>query len=401
MIDFQLTDEQRMFQDTARRFAREVMLPVAESADRRVGGAGDGHVSRDAYLRLFADAARTGMHAMLIDTEFGGAGRSNLENAIVQEELGAVDVGLASSLNLTMTVPTMIAAGAAPAQRRTWMEEIVGSDQHVLAGALNEPGVAGSELFCPSPDPAIGIRTRAVRVGDNYVINGTKAGWVSNGGIATAYVVFARTGSDGPALTTTSAFYVRANSPGLRTGPRTELLGMRTAWHAELFFDDVTVPASSMLGLEDHGLQLMGSSSAGMAVGLAAGFVGLARTAFELALEYSGQRLSWGVPIRQHQAVALQLADALVELQTARLLVWDAAVAVDSSSSEAAWKVAAAKTHAVDVAIANAERAVKIHGATGVAAGAGPEKLLRDAWTGYSCDFTKEVLRLGIISAFG
>lgn len=397
MIAFQMTDEQQMMQNMARRFARDVMKPIADSADR----SRDGHTDSDAYLRFFSQATKTGMHAMLIDPEFGGAGRSCLDNAIVQEELGAVDVGLASSLNLTMTVPTMIAAGATETHRRTWMQEIVGSDHHVLAGALNEPGVAGSELFCPSADPALGIRTRAVRVGDEYVINGTKAGWVSNGGIATAYVVFARTGSDGPALATTSAFYVRADSPGLSTGPRTELLGMRTAWHAELFLNDVTVPAACMLGVENHGLELMGSSSAGMAVGLAAGFVGLARTAFEVALEYSGQRLSWGMPIRQHQAVALQLADALVELQTARLLVWDAAVAVDSGTADASWKVAAAKTHAVDVAIANAERAVKIHGATGVASGAGPEKLLRDAWTGYSCDFTKEVLRLGIISALG
>ena len=397
MIDFQLTDEQQMMQSVARGFARDVMKPVADESERcRIDG-----TDRDLYLQFFAHATKTGMHAMLIDEEFGGAGRTCLDNAIVQEELGAVDVGLASSLNLTMTVPAMIAEGATQALRRAWMEDIVRSDHHVLAGALNEPGVAGSELFCPSADPALGIRTRAVRVGDEYVINGTKAGWVSNGGIATAYVLFARTSSDGPALATTTAFYLPADSPGLSTGPRTDLLGMRSAWHAELFLHDVRVPAAHILGAENHGLELMGTSSAGMAVGLAAGFVGLARTAFETALEYSGHRLSWGVPIRQHQAVALQLADALVELQTARLLVWDAAVAVDNKTSDVTWKVAAAKTHAVDVAIANAERAVKIHGATGVASGAGPEKLLRDAWTGYSCDFTKEVLRLGIIAALG
>ena len=143
-------------------------------------------------------------------------------------------------------------------------------------------------------------------------------------------------------------------------------------------------------------MELMGGASSAMAVGLAAAFVGLARAAFEQALAYSGERVSWGVPIRRHQAVGLKLADAAVDLQTARLLVWDAAAAVDRGDPAAGWKVAAAKTHAVDVAIANAERAVQVHGGAGVSRGVGPEKLLRDAWTGYSCDFTRDVLRLNI-----
>ena len=395
MIDFQLDDEQQMMRDTARTFAAREMAPLVELAERESGG----HVDRASYLAFFRAATEIGLHSMMLPVEYGGTGRSCLDNALVQEELGAVDVGLGSSLGLTMTVPNMIVVGGTEDQKREWLSELVAADDHVLAGALNEPDVAGSELFCPVADPSLGIRTKARRDGGDYVITGAKAGWVTNGGIAKSYLVFARTASDGPAMATTSAFYVPADTPGLSTGPRTELLGMRSSWHGELFLDDVRVPASRRLGEEHRGLELMGAASAAMAVGLAASFVGVARTAFDLALAYSNERMSWGQPIRRHQAVSLHLADAAVDLQTARLLVWDAAVAVDRNDPAAAWKVAAAKTHAVDVAIANAERAVKLHGAAGVARGIGPEKLLRDAWTGYSCDFTKDVLRLALADA--
>jgi acyl-CoA dehydrogenase len=336
---------------------------------------------------------------MLIPEEFGGAGLGCVENVIVHEELGAVDVGLSGALNLIMTIPNMIAVGGTPDQRSRWLTTFAQSEGHVLAGALNEPDVAGSELFCPIDDPALGLQTRARRDGDQYVISGAKAAWVSNGGVADTYLVFARTSTDGPAMVTTSAFLVPAGTPGLGVGARSELLGMRSSWHAEVSLDEVRVPADHRLGEEGRGLELMGAASAGMAVSLAAGFVGLARTALDASVAWADQRQSWGIPIRRHQAVSLRLADMAVDLQTARLLVWDAAVAVDRGDPSARWKVPAAKTHAVDVAIANAERAVQIHGATGVSRGAGPERWLRDAWTGWSCDFTRDLLRLQIADA--
>ena len=392
MISFNMSDEQAALRDSVRRFAENDLRPAVAEAERA-----DGHVGREAYLALFARSCDFGLHALLLPPDCDGGGATVLDNAIVQEELGAVDVGIGASFNLTMSVPAMIVAGASDALRTRLLREIVAANDHVLAGALNEAEVAGSELFCPTPDASIGIRTRAVRDGDHYVISGTKAGWVSNAGVAKAYLVFARTGPDNaPAMTSTSAFYVPAGLPGVSTSKRTELLGMRTSWHAEVRFDNVLVPVENLLGAPDRGLELMGSASAGMAVGLAASYVGVARAALQLAVEHSGTRMSWGVPIRKHQAVALKLADMAVEVQTARLLVWDAATAVDHGHREAAWKVAAAKTHAVDVAIACSQRCVEIHGALGVARGVGPEKLLRDSWVGYSCDFTRDVLRLQI-----
>ncbi len=399
MIELSPSDEQRDMIDVARRFAGERIAPVVEAAET---AGGNGHVSRRDYLDLYARAAAIGLHALLIPEEYGGAGRSTLDNALVQEELGAVDIGIGASLNLTMSVPALIVAGASDDLRSEVLTAFVEADDHVLAGALNEAGVAGSELFCPDPDPSLGIRTRARRDGDDYLVTGTKAAWVSNAGVAKAYLVFARTGpDDAPAMASTSAFYVPASTPGVSTGARTELLGMRSSFHAEVLLDDVRVPAAHRLGEENRGLELMGAAGAGMAVGLAAGYVGVARRALDLAVGYAGERRSWGVPIGRHQAVALKLADAAVDVQTARLLVWDAALAVDAGDPAAAWKVAAAKTHAVDVAIANAGRAVEVFGASGVARGVGPEKLLRDAWVGYSCDFTRDVLRLQIAGELG
>ncbi len=391
MIDLTPTDAQDEIRATARRFAEREMAPLVAAAARA-----DGHVSRDDFRSLVSSATTFGLHSMLIPEQFGGAGLGCIDNVIVHEELGAVDVGLGGALNLIMTMPNMIAVGGTDEQKDHWLRMLATTDGHVLAGALNEPNVAGSELFCPIDDPTLGLQTMARRDGDDYVINGAKAGWVSNGGVADTYLVFARTSTDAPAMMTTTAFLVPADTPGLQIGARSELLGMRSSWHAEVVLDDVRVRVANRLGEEGRGLELMGAASAGMAVSLAAGFVGLARTALERTVAWSNERESWGQPIRGHQAVSLKLAEMAVDLQTARLLVWDAAVAVDTGDPAAMWKVPAAKTHAVDVAIANAERAVQVHGATGVSVGAGPEQWLRDAWTGWSCDFTRDVLRLQI-----
>ena len=392
----ELTDEQRSLRATARDFAAREIAPVVARAERR----GDGHLDAEEYLAVHRAGTRLGLHAMLLPEEFGGGGLGAFELALVAEELGAADVGLAAGLNLTTAVANLLVAAGTAEQRGRLLPAIVAADDHILAGALNEPDVAGSDLFCPDPDPSLGIRTRAVLDGDRYRINGAKAGWVTNAGVAKAYFVFARTALDEPASTSTTMFYVPAATPGLTVGTRSDLLGMRSAWHAEVLLDDVEVPVVDRIGEEGRGLEVMNMASGAMVVGLAAAFVGLARGAHEATLAYAGERRSWGVSIRQHQAVALQLADGAVDLRSARLLVWDAAMAVDRGDIGALpVALPAAKARAVEVAIANAERAVRIHGAMGVTRGVGPEKCLRDAWTGWSCDFTGDLLRLGIAGA--
>jgi alkylation response protein AidB-like acyl-CoA dehydrogenase len=387
--------EQQALTEAVRSFARDQVAPAVQAAE-----APGAELSPDGYAGLMRTAAGLGLPGLLIDPRYGGGGGTHLDNALVAEELGAVDAGVASGLNLTMTVPGLVAAAGTAGQRERWLPPVA-AGAHILAGALNEPSVAGSELFNPGPGARPGLATRATRVDGGYRLDGAKVPWVTNAGVATAYIVFARTAQDRPAAESVSAFWVPADTPGLSCGPRSHLLGLRTGFHAEVVLDGVQVPETARIGPEGGALPLLMTATPGMAVGLAAVFVGLARAACEQALAYTSWRRSWGRPIREHQAVALELAEMAVESRAARLLVHDAARALDAGAcaEELAVAVPAAKTRAVDAAIACAQRAVRLHGATGVTAGAGPEKLLRDAWTGYSCDFTREMLHLAIAAA--
>lgn len=400
MVDLRLSEDEVALRDLARLVATRQIAPAVEKADL----AGDGHLDRDVFRSLVRAAGQAGLLGLLVPEEYGGAGQGAMAAALVGEELGAVDAGVAAALNLTMSVPGMVAAAGTPAQQDAILRAVTSAEGLVVAGALSEADVAGSELFDPAPDPGRGIRTRAVRDGDGWVLTGSKSGWVTNAGVADAYVVFARTDPAQPAATGTTAFWVPADTPGLEVGSRTAFLGMRSAWHAEITLTDVRLGDEHVLGPVGGGLALMQQSTPEMVVGLAAVFVGVARRAYELALEHAGERRSWGRPLREHQAVALHLADAATTLRRARLAVWEAAWLLERAvaggdGSELGVVLPAAKEHAVSAAIANAERAVKVHGAAGVASGLGPEKLLRDAWTGYACDFTGDMLRLAVAAA--
>ncbi|HEY7618601.1 MAG TPA: acyl-CoA dehydrogenase family protein [Solirubrobacteraceae bacterium] len=390
MIEFSLTDEQRDLQELARSFAQAELPPVAAAVES------DDERARALYAAMFGRAADAGLHALLLPAEAGGTGGSCVDNVLVQEEFGALDVALAGSLNLTMCVPLMLASGASADQRDRWLAEIVGARDHVIAGALNEPDVAGSELFSPLPSPSLGVRTRAERDGNGYVLRGAKAGFVTNAGVAKAFLVFARTDASKGPMEGTSVFYVPADTKGLTVGPPTRLLGMRASWHAEVVLDDVAVGEDRRVGPEGGGLAMMGQAAAPMALGLAAGFVGLARRALDEAVNYAKQRTSWGSPIFEHQAVALHLAEMDIELSNARLAVWHAAWLADRRDPLAARRVPGAKAYAVDAAISIAGRAVKVLGGYGVAEEYPTAKLLRDAWTGWSCDFTGDMLRLDV-----
>ncbi len=395
MPDLQLTEDQQHLRDLARTVAAKSVAPRVEHADRFA----DGHLSVEEFRAMVSEVHSAGITTLLLPEEYHGAGLGAFDNALVHEEFGAVDAGVAGALNLSMTVPGMIVAAGTDEQKQRYFGLMADQPDFLIAGALNEPDVAGSDMFDPAPDPSRGTRTKARRDGDSWVIDGRKAAWVTNAGVASTYVVFARTDASVPGPLGTSAFWVPADTPGVHVGKRSQLLGLRSAFHAEVALDGVRVPAHDLIGPQGGGLALMGSSTAPMVIGLAASFVGLARTAYERAFAHAHAHRSWGKPLAEHQAVALMLADAWTEVRRARLAVWDAALALDAAAvtgptPELGALLPAAKQHAVEAAIANAERAVKVLGATGVAVGGGAEKLLRDAWTGWSCDFTGDLLRL-------
>ena len=210
MVDFTLNDEQLTLQRTARDLATREIAPIAEQVERM------DHASTapwDLVRPVFQKASRLGIPHLLIPEEYGGGGGSCLDNALVQEEFGAVDVGIAAAyFNLAATAPRVIVAGGTEAQKREWLGEICASDDFLVASAGSEADQAGSDTFCPYPDPRVGLRTTSRRDGDDYVLDGTKAAFITSAGIASAYFVMARNDLGKPGFTmprsswTTSGF---------------------------------------------------------------------------------------------------------------------------------------------------------------------------------------------------
>lgn len=399
MIEFEPTEQQCMLQETARRFADEHVTPAARKIRAQPHNEG---APWDVIRPIFAKGADLGLMRLLIPEQFGGLGGSCLDHVLIMEELGAADHGIASTyFNISAVAPLIILHGGTQQQRDEWLPAIAGADDYVLASASSEPDVAGADSFSPDPDPRIGLKSTAVRDGDIWRLNGAKSGFCTNAGAAKAYFVMARTSLDRPARGSTAMFMVPAGTPGLSIGKRTQLIGWDTSMEAEVLLDNVEIPVNHRVGGDDADAgEIFFRILPHLAAGFAATFVGLARTAFETAFAYAHERVSWGRPIIEHQAVALKLADMAVDLETARLLVWRLAAAADRGDPMAgALYAPAAKTHAVEVAIRNAQKAVKILGSYGVTREYPAGRLLTDAWIGDSCDGTHDMLRLNLVTA--
>lgn len=397
MIDFSLSKEQMMLQQTARNFAENEIRPVVEEIEKADRTLERSKVTPWEKVRpIFRHAHELGFPSIMIPEEYGGSGLGCLENVILQEELAVVDMGIATTyFNITITGTRMLLNGGTEVQKKRWFSEMAAHDDFLLCSAGSEPDLAGADSFSPISDPSIGTKTFARKDGDDYVINGTKAAFCTNAGIAKGYFVITRTDLNKPQMESTSIFYIPNDLPGITFSPRTDLNGWRTAHNAEVLFEDVRVSKDSMLGVEGGGLPIfLMQSLPYIGTGFAAGHVGIARAAYDLAMSYAQHRISWGQPIIRHQAVAAMIADMYIDLQSARLMVLDAAWTIDSGSPMGAMKSPAAKSFAVDVAIKNAQGAVKVLGSYGITKEYRASKYLNDAWIGWSCDGTNQMLRL-------
>lgn len=396
MIDFSLTQEQQILQTQAREFAQNKIQPIVQIIEESNNPEME---PWEVCQNLFRKGSELGFTSLMLPEELGGVGRKCIDLAIVLEEIGAVDVSIACSyFNLTAAMSLFVTRAATTQQQKRILSFVNSGKPHLFSAAESEPNVATSDLFCPIPDSNIGIKTSAVRENNAYILNGTKSSLVTNAGIADAYFIIARTAMDKPLHESMSIFYVEADTPGIKFGKKTQMIGWKASHHAEIYLDNVSVPIENLIGQEGEAAKLL-MLLPEVAIGLAASYVGLARAAYEYALNYAKQRISWGRPIIEHQAVALKLAEMMINTQAARLMVWDAALTAETSPQLAATvKAPAAKTFAVDVAIKNAQIAVEILGGYGVTKESLAGKFLADATIGYSCDFTREVLRLGIVN---
>ena len=396
MIDFNLTQEQQILQIQARNFAQNEIQPIV----RIIEESNNLEIEPWEFCQnLFYKGSELGFTSLMLPEKLGGVGRKCIDLAIVLEEIGVVDVSIACSyFNLTAAMSLFVTRAATTEQQKRILSFVNSGKPHLFSAAESEPNVATSDMFCALPDSNIGMKTFAAREGNTYILNGTKSSLVTNAGIADAYFIIARTAMDKPLRESLSIFFVPTDTPGIKFGKKTQMIGWKASHHAEISLDNVPVPAENLIGQEGEAGKLL-MLLPEVAIGLAASYVGLARAAYEYALSYAKQRVSWGRPIIEHQAVALKLADMMINTQAARLVVWDAAVTAETSPQLAATiKAPAAKTFAVDVAIKNAQTAVEILGGYGVTKECLAGKFLADATIGYSCDFTRDILRLGIVN---
>ncbi len=373
MIDFTLTEEQKACQKLVRDFAQNEIAPLARELDEE---------QRHSH-EIIEKYYQTGLLHYIVPEEYGGPGLGSLEGCLFGEELAAACAGVAASLIGTILglIPLIIAGS--PQLKEELLPQHV-SGPNLGAFCLTEAN-AGSDVA--------GIRTTAIRDGDEYVINGTKQ-FITNGGVASLYSVFA---SEDPEKRHRgiSAFMVPADTKGLSHGRKEDKMGQRATDTREVIFDNVRIPARYRLGegLDGFKISMMTLDESRPCVG--SGAVGIARAALEAAVTYSKERIQFGRPIASLQAIQFMLADMAIKVDAARMLCWKAAWMHDNGLPNTK-EAAIAKCFAGDTAMQVTTDAVQIFGGYGYMKEYPVEKYMRDAKLHQIYEGTNQIQRLVI-----
>jgi acyl-CoA dehydrogenase len=373
MIGFELTPEQKTLQERARRFAEEVILPVAAQHDR------EGAFPLD----VMEKAHQQGFFTPLVPKKYGGQGLGVLDNCIIAEELAAGCMGIYVSIFVSTLALYPIIRFGTEEQKERFLKPFC-SKFSIASYCLSEMTVGS--------DPA-SMRTTAVLEGDHYLLNGTKM-WITNGGYADFYLVFATTDPQKRHKGIISLI-VPSKLEGVVPGEPIDKMGQRASNTTSVVFKNVRVPKENLLGGEGEGFKKAMAALDITRPMIAIGSVGIARSALELATQYAKKRVQFGVPIAQHQAVQFMLADMAKDIEAARLLVWKAAWLADQgvrNSKEAAM----AKAFGADVAMRVTTDAVQIYGGVGYTKWHPVEKLMRDAKVIQIYEGTAQIMRLVI-----
>jgi alkylation response protein AidB-like acyl-CoA dehydrogenase len=374
-----LTEEQRAIQAVCREFAAREIRPISLAVDE---------ADTELPWELWHKASALGLTSFMLPEPYGGAGMTDcLSSCIVQEELshGCAGIGNLVTSNGFFAEP-LLALGD-EAQKRRWLTPLGGEDPPLTALAITEPQ-SGSD--------AASIRTHARRVDGGYVLSGQKA-WISNGGVARYYMIFA-TVDPGSGSRGITAFLVCDDDPGLRCGTPMRKMGQRAIPNTEVFLDDVQVGDERRIGQEGEGFAGLMQTFDRSRVTLAASATGLARAALEFAVAYAKDRTQFGKPIAEHQAVGFRLADMALRIDAARLLTWRAARMLDRGE-RATSQAAMAKLHASETAMWCTWAAVQTLGGWGYSREYPVEKWMRDAKLEEIEEGTSDIQRLVISRA--
>jgi alkylation response protein AidB-like acyl-CoA dehydrogenase len=370
-MDFSLSDEQRAIQATARAFAEHELLPHAARWDEE-------QVFPVDTLRK---AAALGFAGLYVREDEGGSGLTRLDAALVFEELAAACVSTAAYLTIHNMAAWMIDRFGDAAQRRRFLPAMM-SMRHFASYCLTEPG-AGSD--------AAALATRAVRDGDTYVLDGSKA-FISGAGASDLYVVMARTGGAGAGGI--SCIVVEKGTSGLAFGRKERKLGWNSQPTASVIFEGCRVPVANRLGAEGDGFKIAMMGLDGGRANIAACSLGGARATFEAARRHLLERRQFGRPLAEFQALQFRLADMATELEAARLMVHRAASALDDGAPDATLACAMAKRFATDACFQIADEALQLHGGYGYLKDFPVERYLRDLRVHRILEGTNEIMRV-------
>ncbi|PKW06811.1 Acyl-CoA dehydrogenase [Streptomyces sp. 1222.5] len=357
VVNLGLDEEQAAVRRLARDFVQREIAPHVVAWDRAE------EVDRGIVKKL----GEVGFLGLTVAEEYGGSGGDHLSYCLVTEELGRGDSSVRGIVSVSLgLVAKTIAAWGSEEQKRRWLPGLTAGD-YVGCFGLTEPGT-GSD--------AGSLTTRAVRDGDEYVVNGSKM-FITNGTWADVVLLFARS-TDAPGHKGVSAFLVPTDTPGLTRRTVHGKLGLRGQATAELVLEDVRVPASTMLGAEGKGFSVAMSALAKGRMSVAAGCVGIAQAALDAAVGYAGEREQFGRPIAHHQLVQELISDIAVDVDAARLLTWRVADLIDRGEPFAV-ESSKAKLFASEAAVRAANNALQVFGGYGYIDEYPVGKLLRDA----------------------
>ncbi|MGD9429378.1 acyl-CoA dehydrogenase family protein [Arthrobacter russicus] len=368
---FELNDEQLGLVEMVRDFAAQKLAPYAASWDE----------TKHFPVDVLREAGELGMGGIYVQEEFGGSDLSRSDAVLIFEELAKADPTIAAYISIHNMVVWMIDKFGDDEQRARWVPNLAAMEE-LGSYCLTEPG-AGSD--------AAALTTRAVRDGDDYVLNGVKQ-FISGAGASSVYLVMARTADAGNRGI--SAIVVPAETPGLSFGVNEKKMGWNAQPTRQVIMDEVRVPVGNRLGAEGDGFGIAMKGLNGGRINMGACSLGGGQIALEKSIAYLKERSAFGAPLIDKQALLFRIADMETELETARTLLWRAADALDRGSKDAVRLCAMAKRVATDAGFNVANEAIQLHGGYGYLAEYGLEKIVRDLRVHQILEGSNEIMRL-------
>ncbi|MBJ7323740.1 MAG: isobutyryl-CoA dehydrogenase [Rhodococcus sp.] len=368
---FTLNEDERAINDTARDFADEFLAPNAVEWDQQK------HFPVDVLRK----AAALGMGGIYIREDVGGSGLTRVDAVRIFEQLATGDPSIAAYISIHNMVAWMIDTYGDDEQRQRWLPGLCSMDQ-LGSYCLTEPG-AGSD--------AAKLGTKAVRDGDEYVLDGVKQ-FISGAGTSEVYVVMARTGAPGPRGI--SAFIVPKDTAGLSFGANEKKMGWNAQPTRQVIFEGTRVPAANLLGGEGDGFRIAMNGLNGGRINIAACSIGGAQSALDKAVSYLADRNAFGARLLDSQALQFRLADFKTELEAARTLLWRAADGLQNNAADKVEMCAMAKRFGTDTGFEVANGALQLLGGYGYLAEYGVEKIVRDLRVHQILEGTNEIMRV-------